>query len=201
MPLKINVKINAVTNLSDARYAAGMGVNLVGFCLDTLQLKYIEPLKIAAIAQWISGVQVVFEFNEFDAEQYELAVQQTVPQYIQVNNTEHWDLLEKTALPIIHRIQVADDLDIAQLLLDSPAYYLFVDGITQAFIVQHAALLADLASHKKLILGGDFNTANLSEWIKYANPWAIAIEGGEEIKPGLKTFDEMADLLELLEEE
>ena len=33
------------------------------------------------------------------------------------------------------------------------------------------------------------------------SPWAIAIEGGEEERPGIKTFDEMSEIFELLEEE
>lgn len=202
MPLITNVKINAVTNLSDARYGAGMGVNLMGFCLDTANYKYIEAAKMSAITQWISGVQIVFEFDKFDFEQYELAIDAAVPQYIQVNCIDEWDMLEKTAVPIIHRIDMDHNhSDLATLVINSPAYYILLDGLTSDFVEEQSILLKTLCENKKICLGGVVNKHNIISILDTINPWGIAIEGGEEEKPGLKSFEEMADIFELLEEE
>jgi phosphoribosylanthranilate isomerase len=37
------VKISNVTNLSDARYCAGMGVEMLGFSIDEDSPNYISP--------------------------------------------------------------------------------------------------------------------------------------------------------------
>lgn len=201
MSLKTNVKINAVTNLSDARYGAGMGVNLMGFCLDAANYKYIEALKMSAITQWIAGVQIVFEFDQFDFEQYEVAIEAAVPQYIQVNSTDEWDMLEKTAIPIIHRIDMGHNhADLAALVNDSPAYFILLDGLTSDIIEAQSILLKELCESKKICLGGAIDKHNIISILEAIAPWGIAIEGGEEEKPGLKSFEEMADILELLEE-
>ena len=44
--LKTQVKVSSITNLSDARYCAGMGVDLLGFPIQEISLeKFTEILK------------------------------------------------------------------------------------------------------------------------------------------------------------
>ena len=45
MGLKLSVKIGDVTNLSDARYAAGMGVDYIGFNVDTNSTNFVTATK------------------------------------------------------------------------------------------------------------------------------------------------------------
>ena len=61
--LRTKVKISAVTNLSDARYCAGMGVEWIGFSMDTVPAE-----KYGEIRGWLAGVQVVGETDAPDAE-------------------------------------------------------------------------------------------------------------------------------------
>ena len=46
MGLKTLVKVSEVNNLSDARYCAGMGVEMIGFSLDENHPKFIEAYVI-----------------------------------------------------------------------------------------------------------------------------------------------------------
>ena len=66
MALKTLVKISNVTNLSDARYCAGMGVDMLGFSMDADSPDYIEPKKFAEIRGWVAGVQIVGETQSTD---------------------------------------------------------------------------------------------------------------------------------------
>jgi phosphoribosylanthranilate isomerase len=52
MALKTLVKASEVNNLSDARYCAGMGVEMLGFCLDENHPKFIELARLREISVW-----------------------------------------------------------------------------------------------------------------------------------------------------
>ena len=58
MALKTFVKISSVNNLSDARYCAGMGVDIIGFDLHEGSDHYVSPSKFKEIERWISGVKL-----------------------------------------------------------------------------------------------------------------------------------------------
>ena len=61
MPLKTFVKVGCITNLSDARYCAGMGVDMLGFRAVESQENYIKPSQFQEIRGWIAGPLVVAE--------------------------------------------------------------------------------------------------------------------------------------------
>lgn len=202
MSLKTTVKFNAVNNLSDARYGAGMGVSLLGFCLDKDQPKSIELTKLGAIANWVAGVQIVFEFETFDADVFEQARQVAVPQFVQIVDIESWDLLEKTALPIIHKIKFEPEANtLTELVTNSPASYVLLEANTDVDLMEYLEELTLLSTTKKICLSWGIEKKNITVILDQIAPWAIAIEGGEEDRPGIKSFDEMDEILALLEEE
>jgi phosphoribosylanthranilate isomerase len=55
--------------------------------------------------------------------------------------------------------------------------------------------------NSKLILSGDINPEQLDEIINNSSIEGIAIEGGDEERPGFKDMDALADILEALDEE
>jgi phosphoribosylanthranilate isomerase len=57
------IKLSNITNLSDARYAAAVGIDYIGFCFDTNDANYIPPVKAKEIFEWTSGTIVVAEFG------------------------------------------------------------------------------------------------------------------------------------------
>lgn len=59
MALKTFVKISTVNNLSDARYCAGMYVNLMGFNLEEGNKDYMAPEKYQELTDWLSGLEYV----------------------------------------------------------------------------------------------------------------------------------------------
>src|SRR5688572_18265306 len=63
MALKTFVKLNSITNLTDARYGAGMYVNLLGFDLNGNTSNSITPDTFREITGWVSGVDFVGEFT------------------------------------------------------------------------------------------------------------------------------------------
>src|SRR5688572_21326360 len=63
MNLKTNVKLGEVTNLSDARFAAGRGAQFVGFVLSPNHQNYLAPEKVQEIAGWVDGPSLVGEWT------------------------------------------------------------------------------------------------------------------------------------------
>ena len=202
MSLKTTVKFNAVNNLSDARYGAGMGVNLLGFCLDIDRPKSLDLAKLGAIANWVAGVQIVFEFETFNTDIFEQARQVAVPHFVQVADIEDWDLLEKTALRIIHKIKFDPEVNtLTELVTNSPASYVLLEANADVDLMEYVEELTLLSSTKKICLSWGIEKENITAILDQISPWAIAIEGGEEDRPGIKSFDEMDEILALIEEE
>ena len=83
---KVFTKINAVTNLSDARYCAGMGVAFLGFCLDKSDPSYISPEQFKKITGWIQGVALVGELEEKNKVSIQQISQQYMVDYIQLSH-------------------------------------------------------------------------------------------------------------------
>lgn len=60
---KTKVKVNRIQHLTDARYFAAMGVDYMGFALDSTDKEafLLELQKIRAIQEWISGPELFVE--------------------------------------------------------------------------------------------------------------------------------------------
>lgn len=63
MNIPFILKFSNITNLSDARYAAGVWAHYVGFCFNPESENYIEPNKAKEMLSWINGPIVVAEFG------------------------------------------------------------------------------------------------------------------------------------------
>lgn len=58
------LKFSSISNLTDARYAAGAWADFIGFCFDPSSDHYIEPKSAKEIIAWINGPVVVAEFGK-----------------------------------------------------------------------------------------------------------------------------------------
>ena len=61
--MSTQIKFGAISNLSDARYAAAAGCEWIGFCLDDTNQNYINPISIKEILGWVSGIKSVAEIG------------------------------------------------------------------------------------------------------------------------------------------
>jgi phosphoribosylanthranilate isomerase len=71
MSLKAKVKVGRVTNLSEARYCAGMGVDLLGFPVgdegrsgDAKGRRGLEPEEYRKMIDWIAGPELILEAHD-----------------------------------------------------------------------------------------------------------------------------------------
>ena len=184
MALKTLVKIGGITNLSDARYCAGMGVDMLGFDVIEGSPNYISPESFHQIRGWITGPLIVAEIAGLKtAENLPQILENYRPDLLQMGLAE-LTIIPSPPLPYILRLK--EDQDIRHLSI-KPEYLL---GNTRPATPLNAPFLLEVTS-----------TDEARDALSNAHVRGIALNGGPELKPGLKDYSSLADILELLEVE
>jgi len=197
MKLKTTVIINEVTNLSDARYCAGMGVDFIGFRIDPGHAKYVDLENYNEITNWVAGIKFIGEsatiadFNNIDHNIDQMILDDIglLPQYngepalwsVSIN-----DINEHKALIANNKAKVSG------IVLTSDK-----NEITEEYKNQITALASDL----DIFLSFGINKGNVIELINELPIKGLSLKGSDEIRPGFKDYDELADILEQLEDE
>ena len=204
MALKTIVKVGEVTNLSDARYCAGMGVDTLGFSFESDHAKYVDPSTFVALSEWLSGVTYTAEFTSYTSQQIEetLALYEPV-QSIQTTNPQLIPLLQKLETPLILQLDASefDSLgslaDVLHQYQKDVAYFLLENSEDVAHLTVDDAL--QLSEQYAILLGFGITKENVISIVDNSAIQGISLKGSEEIKPGYKDFDDLAEILELLE--
>lgn len=168
MNLKTKVFVLEVSNLSDARYCASMGVDTIAFSLTGDHA--ISKEEILAMSQWVSGVNIGIELDSSDEE---------VNQFIAENNFQ---------------VIISDDPEVLKNYSNKITILKTSEPIKSNFSY-HYSTLSDLPN--LIVDAPEIN--ELDKCISQQNVAGLVLKGGEEIRPGYKTFDELADTLEALE--
>jgi phosphoribosylanthranilate isomerase len=192
MSLQTHVKAGNITNLTDARYCAGMGVEIIGFPIGKSNVQAIEPAKIKEILGWVSGIKIALEFidSEFDKEFISGIIQELKPDYFQVSYTLQKELKKITDIPLLLSTSESELLPI-----DENDILIYTGNIQSDL-----KTLADLCLKNKVILSGNqINVNSVQKILTDLKPYGIELKGGNEISPGLKSFEALSEILELLE--
>ncbi len=206
MALITSVIVNGVNNLSDARYCAGMGVDMIGFNLDESEPGYLNQADFQDIASWISGVKLVGEFKKTAVEQINELVDACGLDYVQLNKQYLIDEIQQIKCPVIQRARFTKDtieselVEEMHLYKDHVAYFLVFSDDFNTIDDTNIRFLQDLARDFKILIGFGIGKENVTQVIQQINPAGIGLRGGQEIKPGLKDYDTLQEIFEVLEE-
>lgn len=207
MALNTFVKVSGISNLSDARYCAGMGVNVLGFSLEKENPYYCDPEKYVAITEWLAGVKFAAEFDQYTSQEIEKTlIDYPRIDYLQVSQPQHV-ALQHREYPLIVRLdahQYGEDIvALADTMRDcrDRATYFLVENSAPSRRVDLLNDLLHLAKQYPILLGFGLNPDDVATLLKEHKLAGIALRGGEEIRPGYKNFDELADILEAVEVE
>jgi phosphoribosylanthranilate isomerase len=193
MALKTIVKVGKISTLSDARYCAGMGVDMLGFCVNEGQDSYVTPESFREIRGWFSGPRVVaeaygikssMELNNItlnylpdllEVSHEELPyVQPESRKFILSIDSEGWAKHEAKVLECKNQIEF--------LLLP---------------IKVDKALVHELSRHFKILVQG-FSLEESTD-ILNSDIAGINLLGSSEERPGFKSYDQLSEILESLE--
>jgi phosphoribosylanthranilate isomerase len=197
MALKAIVKVGSVTNLSDARYCAGMGVDMLGFDINPVSQEYINPLKFQEITGWVAGVRLVGEAHGLSEENIRAQLVQYELDCLEISDLSLLEPLKHTDLTFIIKVTTEAALKAAMTMAKNfPAVtYIFAELNDQLTVKQVASASSDVA----LLVGYDINPEQLEGLLASDVVNGFALKGSQEVKPGFKDYDELADMLEALE--
>lgn len=190
MALRMKVKVGNITNLSDARYCAGMGVDWLGFRSDA-----VDPKTFQEITGWVTGPEFVVELSPNGTAADFLAYQANS---IELSLHQLPLLTQLPEVSVLVRLSVNEwDANATALIANKNKikYLIFSEGTGNQ---SHDQKVISLASHQfGVIIGYNITAESIS------NTWSDVIgfnlQGSEELKPGLKDYQSLADILESLE--
>ena len=198
MKLKTLVKVGKVNNLTDARYCAGMGVDMIGFCLDEDDPAYLSVDQINGITGWISGVKLVGETKHFDIDKINQLIDDLNLDYIQLNGSFNFDKYKFIKKPIIQKILVLDS-NILHLYLNKVDYLLFETPNENFDLMKIREQLKAFSTRYPIIVGSGLTPENINFILDECHIKGIELKGGKEDTPGSKDLDGLASILEIIE--
>lgn len=210
--LKTKVKASHITNLTDARYFAAREVEWLGFPLGSGG-DAIDPMMVKAMAEWVDGVKIVGEFELSTANEINRLSELVGMGTVQVGMfTPMVDVQQLSGLTVIKEIVIDPSMSENELSghleMYAPhcAYFLLnfsKTGLTWQDLRSGSpfsfSFLEKICAANQILLEVDCQPSELDELRAALAPVGLSFSGGEEEKVGLKSFDELDELLDQLE--
>ena len=201
MGLKTFVKISNVSNLSDARYCAGMMVDIIGFNIDFNTDSFIAEEDFTEITEWVAGVKFVGEFHGAGVDTIQNALMKYPVDYVEIDDI---NLVEKVGLlgkPLIVRLNIESEIELNQL----QSHLSYLDELAKIVLIKSGNPLL----HDQLDVQIEYYNGNLKLLKGYgvtplktlAKFPGLELEATEEERPGYKDYGQIMDVLEVIEEE
>ena len=197
MQLKTKVKVGNITNLSDARYCAGMGVDLLGFPIGNKN-DQISIETFTDIAEWVAGPEFILELAEpIDEELLGKVTQIEAIKFIQMNLSQLGRLKSKLAgKSIILTLTLTEWNKYGHQLKNDMISYVTLEKIE----AEERHLVEELNQQIPVLVEFEKQQLTIDDLLKLPIT-GIVLEGSAENKPGQKNYDHLADVLESLEVE
>lgn len=195
--LKTTIKVSNLNNLSDARYCAGMGVEMLGFSMDELDFDKFKEMR-----GWLAGVQIVGETNSNDVSIIIGLVEKYQPDYLEVSDWQNIIEIQRIGKPIILKVDFAT--------ANLPALFQATKGNVEYFLLENSdefgivddGILSQLDAWSFLypiILGFGIKESNANDLLEQTQLTGFALKGGNEIRPGITDNEKLMNILEILE--
>ena len=197
MGLKTTVKVGSITNLSDARYCAGMGVDLLGFNAVEGSPDHISPIQFEELRGWFVGPKVVIEIYGVDqCDKYEELLNNYQPDMIELSCHELLKLRPKE-IPMILAIQPDQFVTQAAVIRDFKSSIKFL----QLPANTEKALLQKIALQFPVLVEPSVDVELNPDFFRQNPAIGLALKGSEEEKAGYKSYEQLSHVLEQLEQD
>ncbi|HCX24111.1 MAG: phosphoribosylanthranilate isomerase [Flammeovirgaceae bacterium] len=206
MSLKTFVKIGKIDNLSDARYCAGMMVDILGFNLEEGTEGYVSPENFSEISEWVAGVTFCGEFANAQAAEIKLATTQYKIDYLEVQNVDLLEELSELDNKLILKVVISSEKDLEQLtnkleLASGFVEHVIITSVHSELSDAIVAKLTSIETDLSILRGFDINEVSANEAAESELFRGIEVEGSPEDRPGFKDYGIVMDILEELEED
>lgn len=205
--MKLQLKANALTHLTDARYFASMEVDWLGFNLDSTDQNASDPLFVKSIREWVSGPTFIGEFN-FSSVKEILSVSENLGlNAIQLGPLFNFNDLKFIPDDYTVFAEIMVDVDIPspdiQAFLNQynnkvNFYILNFSNLFKPLSVQWKNALVNLCKVFPIFIHSNGNVNQIIDHILYFKPAGYCLSGGSEEKTGIKSFEEIDEIFEQL---
>ncbi|GLR18993.1 hypothetical protein [Portibacter lacus] len=184
--LKTKVIASSVSNLTDARYFAAWGVDFMGFDLNVVSIPQANAFK-----NWISGPEIIGEFSSVDSfDQISSASEEIGLDYIQLD-------------PLCPADWVFDKPTIREIILENgipgPGTYILRSENPAFDLENEMDRIKEICAASTCYLDLNIAPDEYEHVLTTVKPEGIVLRGGEEDKVGFKSFDELDEIMEVLE--
>ncbi|MFQ3576505.1 MAG: hypothetical protein SNJ77_08720 [Cytophagales bacterium] len=193
MALIVPVKINKVSDLSNARFVAGMGVSAVGFKIKSDDLEF-SAKNFKSIMLWLSGVEFVLEFDQVaDKDYINQLTQELDCNTIEIPISSYQKLQSglNNDLKVILSVQPDDVIKVEQ----SENLCLHFKQVDLEFAKEKANAFSMFTFEENIKIEKIIDFAS-NHSFKY-----ICFESGTETAPGMPDFGILPEILEALEDQ
>lgn len=211
MMLKFPVKASQITNLTDARYFAARAVEWIGFNLDPGTENAVSPQEVSAIKEWVEGPSIVAEFGLQSSDEIKSIVDYLEVDAVQISMfSDTKAIRESLSIPIFKEVVVeeASLQGLAAMLQEQATMvdYFIIDLAKNNIELNQLSktaidLLQALCADYQVLINFNASAETLKLFLEQVEPYGLVLLGGEEEKVGYKSFDELDEILDLLEVE
>ena len=186
------IYVSHITNLSDARYCAGMGADMLGFVVDPDSPDYVSPAQYQALVGWVSGPLRVAEIISPSKVSLPDVINHYAPDLLHValsslNQLPDQDLPLVLELPFTD-MPHANAIDPARFKIE----YLLITNLT--LTSKHITFL----SAPPVLVAIENPIASIADLLQKIHARGIALHGSRELTTGLKDYDHLSGILEEL---
>ena len=205
---EITVKICGLTNLEDARFCAGAGVDFLGFIQYPKSPRYVTPEVAAAIIAWVYGPEPVGVFVNEDADTVNRVAEAANFAMVQLHGDEPPELCARIERPVIKAFRILPKATVDQMRRQMEPYrehvaYFLLDthhptlwgGTGATFDWQQARTLA---AAFPILLAGGIRTENVEEAVRSVRPLGVDLSSSLEAYPGKKDLDKMTAFFDVV---
>ncbi len=194
----MRIKICGLTHLDDARYAAELGADALGFVFVPGSPRFIEPQAAAAIiAQLPPLVTAVGVFADALAEAVERALRDCGLGMVQLQGDEPLEICRRLGPGVLKAIHVRDRASLARMRRYVGAVRAFVldsrsgdqlGGTGRTFDWQ---LAIEAKAFGPIVLAGGLTPENVALALRQVRPLGVDVSSGVEARVGRKDRDKM----------
>lgn len=188
--------IRGINNLSDARYCAGMGADKLTFLLDPALPGHLDAKTVRELAGWVAGVELIGEFDQLSAPEINALAAECALDAVLLRRPRPAAELAEIAPPVYWEL-TTETLIGASPLPASPVG--FVLELADAASAATLAALRALARQRPLWLGPGLHPQRAGALAAQVGVAGLSFPSGDEVKPGLRDFDQLEAVFEALE--
>jgi phosphoribosylanthranilate isomerase len=202
------IKASRIAHLTDARYFAAREVDYLGFNLEEGTEGFLDPMYMKAIREWVEGPKIVGEFSNAPIAVVRESAAFFGLDAVQVSAVAHGhQLADLGGLEVILSVKItpnglevpAETLKQYAALVDIMLFDAAHEVNVQALFAADPVFWRNLFQQKPSLLQAELPAAAWPDLLQEFHLAGLSLIGSEEEQTGVKSFDEIEEIFDMLD--